>query len=241
MRTSARKIVDPAQGFTLIEVLLGVLIFSIFSLSLYSTFAAGLRLNKKIEKPLRIQRDTFWAIEQMSSDLENMIFYDFSSSYPNKKGFFSDHESIEFFMPTGKGLKAVRYALQSVNEGTIHKTGRGITTEKNVAIVVTKKEEEQKLVALIREEQEFKDFVQSGFEGAPREVMSRHVPTDGFKIFYTGAIEQESKQGGWKEEWTKNMLPQGVRIELTMMADNSPGKVTFRRDVLIPIGAGHEE
>ena len=230
------------KGFTLIEILLAVLIFSVVALSLYGTFAAGIRLNRQGEAALRAQREAFWAMAQLTKDLEQNIFYDFSGSYPQQKSFVGKSDSVECIIATGNGLRAVRYSLESLAAGEVRQTVIGMTSQKNVT-VENKTITDVPLLVLVREEQPFPQFLQNGFTGAQRDVLSRRVPAGGLKISYAKAdsAKQVSRVAvRWVDSWSGKKSPQRVRVVLLFQADRGVAK-TFTREIFIPTGTLYEE
>jgi prepilin-type N-terminal cleavage/methylation domain-containing protein len=233
------KVCRGQNGFTLVEVLLGILIFSMITLSLYSVFAAGVNLNKRTERSLKISREASKIMDRMAGDFGNMAFYDFSGSYPDKKCYLVEQNSFGFLIRTDRGLQAIRYILQPVDLGKVHETLLGRTTKRNVAVTM-KYSEPINLMALVREEQELREFLKVGFTGAIPEVLSRSVLREEMKIYNAAAVKVGERKIPWVGGWTKKSLPRGVRVELTLIAGDPLGKTTFVRDFFIPTGEWHE-
>ena len=223
------------RGFTLIEILLGMAIFSVIGLTLYTTFAVGVELSRRNEVLLRTNREALWTFERMSRDLGKIVAYDFSGSYPDQSSFFPGQASLGFLTASDRGLKAVRYRLRSADDGTVQETVIGETFSGNVA-VVTKTVEEKPVVDFVREEQDFGDFLQTGFDGAQSEVMSRFVLRDGLEFSYATKESQEAAELQWVGNWTATFLPQGVRVKLTIAAGDSGEETSWVRDIFIPQG-----
>jgi hypothetical protein len=213
-------------------MLLAATIFSIIALCLYSVFAAGVSLNNKGNSAIKAQREAWWALDQMAYDLNHSISYDFNGSYPEQKSFFSTKESLGFIVSTGAGLKAVRYMIKPLEGGTLHKILVSKSTRMNVK-VTTGEIQKTEVVALFREEQNFRNFLDSGFEGASQEILSRSVLPDGLKVTY-GLIKHNHKVL-WADAQPRINMPPAVRIELTMVRAGS-GNRTIVRDVFNPAG-----
>lgn len=224
--------VTRSYGFTLVEVLLAVVIFSVVGLSLYGSFAAGTRLNRKLESTLRLQRDAVWTLERIARDMENMVDYDFRNSYPELKSFSVEPGSVAFLVPSEQGLKAVRYQLQRSKNGEIRETRIGSMTRENVAVTEQKTIDRRENV-MVREEQDFFSFVSKGFEGAAAEVLLKPLVDDSFKISFLQSQGQEQSEGEWSETWERG-IPRGARILLTI--DDGNAEKTFQRVVLVPQG-----
>jgi hypothetical protein len=117
----------------------------------------------------------------------------------------------------------------------VQETVIGETFSGNVA-VVTKTVEEKPVVDFVREEQDFGDFLQTGFDGAQSEVMSRFVLRDGLEFSYATKESQEAAELQWGGNWTATFLPQGVRVKLTIAAGDSGEETSWVRDIFIPTG-----
>ncbi len=72
------------HAFTLIELLLGLSIFALIALSVYSVFWGGMRMTRKAKHLNPIYREMRLALDLLSVELENMVPYDFSGSTPQK-------------------------------------------------------------------------------------------------------------------------------------------------------------
>lgn len=227
------------SAFTLVEVLLGIVIFSIMALCLSATLTAGIKLDKKSRGTIKLQREANLILRQMAKDMERMTFYDFSGSYAHRTAYFVVHDSPGFLISTDKGLRAVRYILEKPDSGTTVTTRIGTHSKKNLAVKTGSLAWPQ-LAVLVREEQEFRKFLQSDFDGASRKILSRFVLEGGLKIYHA-AVSLENQEISWVQGWPGNSLPKGVRIALTLKGSGRTNSSrTFVRDVSIPIGDWHE-
>ena len=220
------------RGFTLVEMLVVISIVAMAGLSISTTFAAGMKLHRRSQQSLKIQLEAGIALERMSMDLENMVLYDFSGSYPQLQACSTDGSSIIFLQATGKGLKAIRYFLEPRNQVQQTGTTMGKQTSKNVKVVNFFSKGNPSW-DLIRQESDFVSFLEKGFTSAGAEVLSEDLPENGLTFKF--AELQGDGQISWLAEWNKSSLPLGVRVEL-ILADSSSGTVRFSREVLIPVG-----
>ncbi len=227
------------RGFTLIEVILGLSIFSLVAMAVYSIFSSGIKLSEKAKSESEIFREARWTLELMAKDLENMVAYDFAGSYPERAPFTGSHQKIDFIIPTPKGLRHVGYYLKSAPETKIHQVLVGDRHARNVRVDI-EQEEGQAPQYLVREEQDFVDYLnnKSALE-EDIEVMATHVKTDGLRFFYSFLEgSEESQNYVYKEDWGQDYLPLHVRMEIDFYQQDK--KITqlipLRREVLIPIG-----
>jgi type II secretion system protein J len=228
-----------SRGLTLIEMLLGIMIFATLSACLYSVYAAGVKVNEQSDQSLKILREARWVLEEMTRDFGNIARYDFGGSYPREKSYVVNDAALEILVKTDQGLKAVRYVLRPLDEEKIHTTRVGVTTRQNVAVTTIKTQGLTRM-ALVREEQDFRRFLQNGFNDATSEILSRSVLFGGMKIFQAGAGRPGEKNITWISGWSKDVLPKAVRIELTLVSGKTMDKATFAREMFIPTGEWHE-
>ena len=106
------------KGFTLIEVLVGLIIFALISVSLYNSFHIALKLKERSLDTNKVFREARWTMAQLDGDLENAVWYDFSGSYEEKSSFTGNENEICFVIHTPEGLKVVWYYLKSNSSGT---------------------------------------------------------------------------------------------------------------------------
>ncbi|OGX23962.1 MAG: hypothetical protein A2787_02525 [Omnitrophica WOR_2 bacterium RIFCSPHIGHO2_01_FULL_48_9] len=228
------------RGLTLLELLLGLLIFAVVMGGVYSTFFGAVRLDEQAEVISRMQREANWSLDKITEDLENMTPFDFSISDPDKTAFVGTENSMELFVPTEEGLRAVRYSLQGVETQNVHKVIIGQRTKKNVKVDVNKEERQARVVNLLRIEKTFAEYSAGAKDRQGNaEILSGRVQEGSLKFSYAYLEgEGEAAKIVWKSSWGEKFIPGGVRIEMTLL---SPGKkpepLLLVRDVFIPTGS----
>ncbi|MFA5059227.1 MAG: prepilin-type N-terminal cleavage/methylation domain-containing protein [Candidatus Omnitrophota bacterium] len=227
------------RSFTLIEMLLALSIFAIVALSLYSVFSSGIRLNKRSNDVNAIYREMRWSLGRIAEDLENVVFYDFSGSYPDKTAFDGRSNEISFLAATSKGLKTVRYSAQPLGFGSVHQVIIGKHSTENQKIVSQYQEEEVARHAFVREELFFIDDLRSGQEkNSTKEVLSSNLQENGltFSFAYLQG-EGESAKIFWNNSWDKPYIPSGIRVRLTFVNPRDPQEtVAMEKEIYIPTG-----
>ena len=225
------------KAFTLIELLLGLSIFSLIVVCLYSTLFGGIQLSHRSQKQGDIFREVRWALSWMSKDLENMVSYNFSNSYPDKSAFMGDAKQITFIMPTPDGLKVISYYLAQPQEGSIHRVLIGQTYQKNVS-GMTKFEETTKNDVLIREEKNFIDYLQeTDQKKGDIEIVASNVKEHSLKISYAYQETKEGKNIIWKDNWVSNDIPRHIRIQMDFQSTRKPFvRFPVTKDIWIPSG-----
>jgi prepilin-type N-terminal cleavage/methylation domain-containing protein len=246
------------RGFTLLELLLGISLFSVVAVCIYSTFWAGVKLSRRSENEGGSYREAHWALEIMAKDMENTVPYDFSSSYPGKTAFEGGENKITFMTSSQDGLKAVSYYLVSPEETRIHQVVVGAVHRKNVGVTV-RDERARRPYCLVREERDFVDFLQGGPDGGgTSEVMASNMQEDGLKFSFGYLKEGEDRLYVWKDTWQNPYPPRAVRVEMDFFIDGGDGTggsaeptaaegtakqetVRLDRRILIPHGAWGKE
>ena len=144
------------ESFSLIEMLVGLGIFSVIALSLYSTFSSGFQIDRRSEDINGVYREARLAFDMIAQDLERAVWYDFSNSDPQKKSFLGDKDKISFIVPAGSGLKTVSYFLQALDFGSVYMTLVGNRSVGNTPTTFVSQEKIE-LASFVREEKSFLD------------------------------------------------------------------------------------
>ncbi len=226
-------------AFTLLETILGLAIFAVIGVSVYNTFAAAIRLNRQADSIMQLYRDGAGTIHQMAADLESAVPYDLSTSYPEKKMFAGDANSMEFIVPTGKGLRTVKYGLNKPDASKVHTVRIGRRFKKNVSQVVNETQSGE-FYDLSYGERPLAESLNGAAESSESEALIASVREKDIQFSYA---YQEGKGENvkivWKDSWKDNFIPAGVKIVLTLpnpqKATAQP--VTFERLVFIPTGS----
>ena len=224
------------KGFTLVEVLLGISIFSIIALTAYSVFSAGIRLNKGSQKQGQVLREIRWMLDLMQSEFENMLFYDYSSSYENKTALSGSNNRISFVKGSSTGLKVVKYYLVPAEASNIHQVIKGNTYSKNVDILL-ENEVDRDSYCLIREESGFVEELAGNSSESEFEIILKNIKENGVRFFYGYLKEKLSDEIVWEESWNKNYIASMIRVEVALATDKDEAKgVVLTKDIFIPTG-----
>lgn len=219
-------------GFTLIEMFLGLSIFSIIALCLFGVFRGAMQIKQRSEDQNTILREARWVFLRMDQDLNNMAHYDFSGSTPQMRACAGARDKISFLKLSDEGLSVVSFYLAPPEKIFVHKTLIGVKHRGNRRVVATGQESPPSIV-LVREEKPLIDDWQ-GKESSleDQEILSANIKKDGLAFFYA----QTQKEIGWKDLWDQNDLPSGVRIRLSFQTEDSQKVLEFFKDVFIPSG-----
>ncbi|MFA5088204.1 MAG: prepilin-type N-terminal cleavage/methylation domain-containing protein [Candidatus Omnitrophota bacterium] len=222
-------------GFSLIEILLGLALFSIVALILYNVFFGGIKVNRKSESASQMYREARWAFDRITSDLENMVPYDFSNSYPGSLAFSGGSNGFELLLATGTGLERVRYSLQSPDLGHRHQIVIGKHFSENAPVVIRREEEGAPQRTLIRDQIPFVDSLSPGQEENVRsQILCSGLIDGGLQFKYARQSDEGKRMLVWEEEWGKEYFPVGVKVRLTFREEDGGGVLTLEKDVLLP-------
>ena len=225
------------DGFTLLELLLGLSIFAVIAVCVYGTFSNGIQLSRRAQYDNKIYHDVQLSIGLMANELENMVGYDFSNSYKDRSSVVGEEDRITFILPTQLGLRVISYYIDSPPKANIHKTIIGQTYSKNVKTVLYS-EERLKTEDLFRKERSFADYLNSDEDkNAEVEVVATNIKANGLKFSYGYLEGEDTKKILWKNTWAYNYIPSDIRIAMDFVSENAKNKtITIIKSVLIPAG-----
>ena len=99
------------RGFTLIEILLAISILSIVSLCVFNVLRTGLLLGERAQVKSDFYHQIRTTLDLMTEELENMVPYDFSNSYPGRTAFEGSDRKIIFIKADEDRLKVISYFI----------------------------------------------------------------------------------------------------------------------------------
>ncbi|MBM3248457.1 MAG: type II secretion system protein [Candidatus Omnitrophica bacterium] len=210
-----RKKKNNFSGMTFIEILIGLTIFSVVAVSLYSTFFSSTSAWKKSEDLNRMYQEARWSMDTIAKELHNAVIFSYKNSYPNFKVFEGKADSISFLNEDDYGINRVLYFLEAKENGG------------------------GEIFLLKRQESSLIDSLQISVEEKSEEIFSSLVAKDGLKFSYAhGVVNGEDEEIEWKSDWEESEnIPMGVKVELVLQNPGNPNvKTTFSKTVFIPMG-----
>ena len=224
------------EAFTLVELLLGLVIFSIISMSIYGVFWGGIKLDSRAETQNQVFREVRMTFDLIEKELENMIFYDFSESHSERSSFSGEINRITFLTSGNDGVNAVSYYLEDPQAGVIVKTLLGDTYTKNVN-VRNQIIESERANCLIREEKGLKEFLGSTSSDSDLvEIIAMHVKESGLRFYY-GTSQEEQDEVIWQERWDFDYLPSHIKVEIDFLLGGKTKTIkTFEKKIIVPSG-----
>lgn len=194
-----------AQGFTFIELIVAVTIFSIVAVSVYSVFRAGVRLWSRTNPIIQANQSTRFFFNTISSDLKNSVSYKAIS--PGLKTFGSSGEKDVNF--EGEKQKISFMTLIDVS-------GSGVLSHTELARVTYYFDRTKKTV---------KRAVATKAEGFSEDhANAADILNDiddknfGFKYCYKITSSPTEYDYEWKDAWSdedrdKGKIPRGVQVK----------------------------
>jgi hypothetical protein len=231
------------HGFTFVEFLLGFLIFSIMAVALYSTFASGLKIQKRANSEGLLYHQAKMSLDMIARELESSLSFNFSQSYPALKPFEAGRQRFSFLIADRDQIKRVTYYAQDPDKAMVHKILLGQRSQKNVAVTNIRSNASLGEVVLMRREELLAHFVNGQNDvSSQEEIILDHIEEKSFKILYAYlTTEKGATTLQWQEGWDKDYLPAGVRLEMTLRPSGQSQKVvSVVKDIYIPTGFWEE-
>jgi type II secretory pathway component PulJ len=240
------------SGFTIVELLLGIMLSALIAVSVYETLFSGIRISQRIAGSVGgDSRQIMIVIDTFAREIANAIAYDFSPSYPSRFSFEGDKRRVTFLNGDARGIRVIRYSLvPPEKEKGVHKTILGGHYTKNIKVEESRTQADR-MMNFVREEMDFTGYVAGGFrmQGEP-EVLIRSVAVDGLTLSYAvrelpgEGADGNTGENGQKtagvifsaEDWKANLPPLTVFIELKIPAQEKRPPQSFSRKVFFPPG-----
>ena len=228
-------------------------IFSLIGLTVYSIFSSALKVNNRFQRADHLYRGVQGSLNVMAQDLANIVSYQYRTEEAQRLTFFGGPGSMTFVRATKEGLQVVRYSLNPRESGLIRKTIVNRRPFKPSSIRGYFKEEFERRELLVREEIPLSDYLrfnlggdspadQGWVESQPtflKEILSRDIQKGGLRFWYAYRKQIEDRsQMVWQEDWDKDYLPLGIRVEMIFLDPREGGgPLHFSTDVWIPATA----
>jgi len=265
MQTAKARISETGRrGFTLVEMLLALGIFTVIAVSLYMTYANGIKINRKAQSLENFYRGVRAVFDTLTMDLENMVPYTTTEDGKDKGIFKGDERSLTLLLPSDECLQEVTYELQDPKEGKVHQVIINPATQKNVPITIWTKSSDQVMFLIrrvrpwvsvaepsarvdrveVRKSTQKNVAVKVGEVGGSGilpegegEILSLHVLKDSLKLWYAEKPQNtDSSEYLWKEGWDLPINPVAVRVEISFLNPDEPQyPLRLQKDILIPL------
>lgn len=234
------------DGFTLVEVLLGLVIMAIIGISVYNMFWTGMKLDDRMRRVHENYLELLMADQAMTRDLENAVSLDFSGSYPDAVVFDGKKAMISFLTQTPAGIRRVSYYSGFLDQGPLTRAmigrvtnpshpGRGFSTGSSP------------VEFLVRQDGSLADWLNQTALDTHSQVIAAGLKKETFNCQYAPFNKDLHAIGAkgieYADTWEEKGLPLAVSCGFLLYDYLRPqGGIAFRRDFfLAPVPSFHHE
>jgi len=233
------------NGFTLVELLLGLAIGAIIGVSVYNMFWASLKLDDKMRRVHDNYMEVLMADQSLTHDLENAINLDFSASYFDAQIFDGQKTGFSFLTQTPTGIKRVRYYSGLYDQGTVTKTMIGRVTNPS-SRVTTYSKESLPIEFLLRQESSLADWLNETTNDTSTQMVAAGLKKGSFNCQYAPFAKDLHTSGSkgivYEDSWDDKELPLAVSCSFILYDPKNVQKgLMFKRDIfLAPVPSYHK-
>lgn len=233
------------NGFTLVELLLGLAITAIIGVSVYNMFWSAMKLDDKMRRVHDNYTEVLMADQALSHDLENAVSLDFSGSYPDAQIFDGQKTELSFLTQTPAGIKRVRYySGLSADEAV---------TKVMIGRVVNPMNEDASgpghmpVEFLLRQESSLADWLNETSNDTSTQVVAAGFKKGSFNCQYAPFVKNLHTSGAsginYADTWDEQGLPLAVSCDFVLYDPQNPGAgLMFKRDIfLAPLPSYYHE
>ena len=226
------------NGFTLIEVLVGVSIFSLITLSIYSAFFSAIHIQQRSERLTNFYRESYFTFETISRDIENIVFYQQKAPDSDALTFSlsGGQNSLSLITLQKDGLKSVDYFLETPKRGSILSAVIGKHSKKNISVEISQTKAASAQF-LMRQEKPLAGQNAPENEAENSEALSLRIQNNGLQFSY--ATLKKEKDGTsrivWNDTMEKEGVPLAIQVKITFLSpDEKEPPLVLSKDVFIP-------
>ena len=238
-RSFTRLMMPKRNGFTLVELLLGLMIAAIIGLCVYNMFWSAMKLDDRMRRVHDNYMELLMADQAMTHDLENAISLDLSVSYPDAKIFEGNRRGFSFLTKTPKGIKRVRYYSGFSDKESVTNSMIGRVTNPSDSTKAAVPVE-----FLLRQESSLADWLNETSTDTTIQVVAAGLKADSFGCQYAPFDKDLHTNGSkgivYKESWDDKGLPMVVSCMFTLYDLKNPDQgLVFKRDIFLSPVAAH--
>jgi len=232
-----------SNGFTLIEIILGLAITAIIGLCIYNMFWSAMKLDDKMRRVHDNYMEVLMADWSLTHDLENAITLDYSTSYPDEKIFDGQKTEFSFLTQTPKGVKRVRYfsGLSDQSSFTKLMIGRVVNRSNSHS------QGSLPIEFLLRQESSLADWLNDSSDDTTTQIVAADFKKGSFNCQYAPFVKDLHTSGSqgivYQDSWDDKGLPLAVSCSFVLYDPKNPEKgLPFKRDMfLAPVTSYHNE
>jgi len=234
-----------SEGFSLVELLLGLAIAAIIGASVYNLFWSATKLDDKMRRVHENYMEVLMADHSLTRDLENAVSLDLSRSYPDTKIFDGQKTELSFLTQTPEGIKRVRYFSGLVDWGNLTHAviGRVINPSRGIGFIKTS----LPIEFLLRQESSLADWENGSSGSLNIQIVAAGLKKGTFNCQYAPFVKDVHASGVsgivYKDSWDDKNMPLAVSCRFSLYDPAKPqAGYNFKRDIfLAPVAGYHHE
>lgn len=234
------------KGFTLVELLLGMMIGAIIGVSVYNMFWSAVKLDDKMRRIHENYMELLMADRGLTLDLENAVNLDLSASYPGAIIFDGKKTEFSFLTQTPNGIKRVRYfrGLPDADDVTKAMIGRVTNPSKKITNFSS---DASPVEFLMRQESSMADWLNETANDTTTQIVAAGLKKGSFNCQYAPFVNNLHTTGPkgivYADSWEEKGLPMSVSCNFLLYDPQKPlAGLLFKRDIfLAPVPSYHEE
>ena len=216
------------SAFTLVEMLLGLMIFAMVSVGIYGVLGGALRLEKRVRGVHAHCEDVRQVFDLVDQDLENMIAYPFQKGRSDHLAFDGRADRMVFFLPTDEGVRQIEYYAGAFDPG-LREEVRFRRVKNGREIFEDDGGDKEKQTFFLRRSVPLGMILAGRDDQGDIGVLAGGLKREGIRFHY-GVLSKDKfgeKEVVFQDEWKDNSLPDVIRIEIGL---EDAGRTPLRRD-----------
>jgi len=226
MLSPKHRLYGQRQGFTLLEVLLAIFIFSVVVSSIYGSYAATFRVIDIVEKQATAYRQARIALARITEDLESSYY---SELVTDREPFVGSEGELQ-----GKRADTLRF----ISKAHLVFNDEELAAGKAQIFYDVREDEAGEGLALYRHD--IPELAIGSVEESEGLLLCDHLTEVSFSYFDVEGNEQSSWDAAdtdFSEKTARERIPQMVAITLRFGNESEPqAPHTFMTSVILPIG-----
>ena len=226
-----------SHGFTLVELILGLLITALIGTCVYSMFWSAVRLDDKMRHVQDNYMEVLMADQGLTHDLENAVSLDYSGPYPDAVIFDGQKNDFSFLTQTPKGIKRVRYYSGLSGQGPVTRTmiGRVVNPSNRMTNYA---QASLPIEFLMRQESSLADWLNGTLTDTTVQIVGAGLKKGSFNCQYAPFVKDLHKSGSqaidYKDTWNDKGLPMAVSCSFVLFDPKKPQEgIMFKRDIFL--------
>lgn len=200
------------KGFSVLELILSLLLMSVVLLSIYGAYFQFIYAQGKNQASAQHYIDMLSGLSQISRDMTNIVYFDFSLNYPDQLSMYGDEQSIFFFVKNGYSIDAVEYrafSLDQIYQNSTDNIFRSFLDQTYSEILG------KSYFVLVRRSSSYTNYLSSGAWEKERIVMP---PVQSLEDLRWGYLVQDPEYDNdeWLKEWFEKTPPQAVGLRVNL-------------------------